>query len=140
MMACDHQAAGKEELEQALVRRLGCRGAVAVNSCTAALHLALVAAEVGEGDEVITSPYTFASTGETILYRRARPVFVDVEPETANIDVSRIEAAITPRTRAILPAVAKKVYGLVITSSPGWMPSAINAISSASVPDETPTA
>lgn len=91
------------ELERALCTRLGCAEAVAVSSCTAALHLALVAAGVGEGDEVITSPYTFASTGETILYTGARPVFVDVEPGTANLDVDRIEAAITERTRAIVP-------------------------------------
>ena len=92
-----------QELERALKDRLGCGGVVAVNSCTAALHLALVAAAVGDGDEVITTPYTFASTGETILYTGALPVFVDVEASTANLDPDRIEAAITPRTRAISP-------------------------------------
>ena len=76
---------------------------MAVSSCTAALHLALVAAGVGKGDEVVTTPYTFASTGEAILYTGARPVFVDVEPGTANIDPERVEAAVTERTRAILP-------------------------------------
>jgi len=91
------------ELEESLTRRLGCVDAVALNSCTAALHLALVTAGVGEGDEVITTPYTFASTGETILYTGARPVFVDVEPGTANLDVGRVEEAITARTRAIQP-------------------------------------
>jgi perosamine synthetase len=91
------------ELESALAARLGCRDAVAVSSCTAALHLALLAAGVGPGDEVVTTPYTFASTGETILYTGARPVFVDVEPVTANIDPERVAAAVTPRTRAILP-------------------------------------
>jgi perosamine synthetase len=76
--------------------------AVAVSSCTAALHLALIVAGVREGDEVVTSPYTFVSTGETILYLDARPVFVDVEPETKNPDPALIERAITPRTGAIV--------------------------------------
>jgi len=92
-----------QELERALKERLGCGDVLAVNSCTAALHLALVVAGVGDGDEVITTPYTFASTGETILYTGARPVFVDVEAATSNLDPDRIEAAITPRTRAISP-------------------------------------
>jgi dTDP-4-amino-4,6-dideoxygalactose transaminase len=76
--------------------------AVAVSSCTAALHLALIAVGVKEGDEVITSPYTFVATGETILYLGARPVFVDVEPGTKNMDPALLPAAITPRTRAIV--------------------------------------
>jgi dTDP-4-amino-4,6-dideoxygalactose transaminase len=76
--------------------------AVAVSSCTAALHLALIAVGVKEGDEVITSPYTFVATGETILYPGARPVFVDVEPGTKNMDPALLPAAITPRTRAIV--------------------------------------
>lgn len=76
--------------------------AVAVSSCTAALHLALIAVGVKERDEVITSPYTFVATGETILYLGARPVFVDVEPGTKNMDPAMLHAAITPRTRAIV--------------------------------------
>ena len=76
--------------------------AVALSSCTAALHLALIAAGVREKDEVVTSPYTFVSTTETILYLGARPVFVDVEPGTKNLDPSLLESAITPRTRAIV--------------------------------------
>jgi len=76
--------------------------AVALSSCTAALHLALIAAGVNEGDEVVTSPYTFVSTGETILYLDARPVFVDVERGTKNLDPALLERAITPRTRAIV--------------------------------------
>ena len=75
---------------------------VAVSSCTAALHLALIAAGVGEGDEVVTSPYTFVSTGETILYLGARPVFVDVERDTKNLDPRLLPAAITSKTRAIV--------------------------------------
>ena len=76
--------------------------AVAVSSCTAALHLALIAVGVKEGDEVVTSPYTFVSTGETILYLGARPVFVDVEAGTKNMNPALVPAAITPRTRAIV--------------------------------------
>lgn len=91
------------ELEESISRRVGCREAVAVNSCTAAMHLALAVAGVGEGDEVITSPYTFAATGEVILYRKAKPVFVDVEPSTGNLNPDLVEAAITPRTRALMP-------------------------------------
>ena len=76
---------------------------VAVNSCTAALHLALDALGVGAGDEVITSPITFASTANVIVHRGARPVFIDVEPDTFNIDAAAIERALTPRTKALLP-------------------------------------
>ena len=76
--------------------------AVALSSCTAALHLALIAVGVKEGDEVVTSPYTFVSTGETILYLGARPVFVDVEAGTKNMNPALVPAAITPRTRAIV--------------------------------------
>jgi dTDP-4-amino-4,6-dideoxygalactose transaminase len=76
---------------------------VAVNSCTAALHLALEAVSVGAGDEVITSPITFASTANVIVHRGARPVFVDVEPDTFNIDAAAVERALTPRTKALLP-------------------------------------
>ena len=75
---------------------------VALSSCTAALHLALIAAGVGPGDEVVTSPYTFVSTGETILYLGARPVFVDVEPSTKNLDPARLESALTAKTKAIV--------------------------------------
>src|SRR5581483_7892836 len=77
--------------------------AVGVNSGTSALHLALLAAGVGPGDEVITVPFTFVATAAAIGYTGARPVFVDVEPTSFNLDVSQIEAAITPRTKAILP-------------------------------------
>ena len=91
------------EFEAAFAAYAGVRHAVAVNSGTAAMHLALEAIGLREQDEVITTPYTFAATAEVIRYFRARPVLVDVEPSTLNIDPARIEAVITPRTRAILP-------------------------------------
>lgn len=82
---------------------VGCSHALALNSCTAGIHLALDVLGVGVGDEVITTPITFASTVNVIIHRGAHPVFVDVGPTTMNIDPSAIERAITPRTRAILP-------------------------------------
>jgi dTDP-4-amino-4,6-dideoxygalactose transaminase len=81
----------------------GAAHATGVNSGTSALHLALLAANVGPGDEVITVPFTFVASVATICYTGARPVFVDVEPQTCNMDVTRVAAAITPRTKAILP-------------------------------------
>ena len=92
-----------KQFEKTLAAYVGSTHAVGVNSCTAALELALEAAGVGAGDEVITSPITFASTANVIVHRGARPVFVDVEPSTLNLDASRLAAAITPKTRAIIP-------------------------------------
>jgi dTDP-4-amino-4,6-dideoxygalactose transaminase len=81
----------------------GAKYAMAVNSCTAGMHLSLLVAGVGPGDEVITTPMTFVSTVNTILHCGATPVLVDCERETGLIDTRRIEQAITPRTRAIMP-------------------------------------
>ena len=81
----------------------GTRHAVGVNSGTSALHLALLALDVGRGDEVVTVPFTFVATVAAVLYTGARPVLVDVEPDTLTMDPERLERAITPRTRAILP-------------------------------------
>ena len=89
--------------EKDLAAYTGAAHCVAVNSCTAALHLALDAIGVGAGDEVITSPMTFASTANVIVHRGARPVFVDVEPDTFNIDAAAIERAVTARTKALIP-------------------------------------
>ena len=77
--------------------------AVAVNSCTAALHLSLLAAGLGRGDEVITTPLTFCATVNAIIHAGATPVLADIDPETLNIDPSQVESRITERTRAILP-------------------------------------
>lgn len=77
--------------------------ALAVNSCTAALHTALTTLKIGAGDEVISTPMTFASTINVIEHVGAHPVLVDIEPDTLNIDPAKVSAAITPKTRAILP-------------------------------------
>ena len=89
--------------EEMFAEYVGCKHALAVNSCTAALHLSLVASGIGPGDEVITSPLTFAATANVAIHVGARPVFADIDPVTLTIDPREIERAITPRTRAILP-------------------------------------
>lgn len=91
------------EFELQFAEFVGARHAIAVNSCTAALHLALDAIGIKEGDEVIVPTLTFAATAEVVFYFRARPVLVDCCPKTLNIDPEQIERAITPRTRAIIP-------------------------------------
>jgi dTDP-4-amino-4,6-dideoxygalactose transaminase len=91
------------EFERNLASYLGLPHTVAVTSCTAAMHLALLAAGVREGDEVVTSPLTFVGTPNSVVMAGATPVFADVDPATGNIDPRAIEAAITERTRAILP-------------------------------------
>ncbi len=91
-----------ERFERAFVERIGTAHAVAVSSCTAALHLSLVALDIGPGDEVITTPMTWPSCAHVILQQGATPVFVDIDPMTLNIDPARIEERITDRTRAIL--------------------------------------
>lgn len=92
-----------KEFERLFAEYCGCKHAIALNSCTAALHLSLVAAGIGPGDEVITTPMTFAATVNVIIHVGAIPVFVDVEPGTLNIDPSRIEECVTSKTRAVIP-------------------------------------
>jgi dTDP-4-amino-4,6-dideoxygalactose transaminase len=91
------------EFEDAIARYVGARHAVAVSNCTSALHLALVAAGVGPGDEVICPSFSFIATANAIVHAGAKPVFVDIEPRTYNVDPELVEAAITPRTKAVVP-------------------------------------
>ncbi|MBC7804196.1 MAG: DegT/DnrJ/EryC1/StrS family aminotransferase [Candidatus Parcubacteria bacterium] len=97
-----------KELEDRLATWTGARHCLAVASGTEALLIALMALGVKAGDEVVTTPFTFVANAEMIALIGAKPVFVDVEEDTANIDVSKLEAAITPRTRAIMPV---SLYG-----------------------------
>lgn len=92
-----------KQFEEEFARQVGARYAIAVNSCTAALHLALEAIGLREGDEVIVPTITFAATAEVVTYFNARPVLVDCCSDTLNIDVEQIERAITPQTKAIIP-------------------------------------
>ncbi len=97
-----------QEFEQQFADFVGTKEAVAVSNGTCALHLAMHALEIRDGDEVITTPFSFISSANCILFERARPVFVDILPDTFCIDPEKIEAAITPRTKAIL---AVDVFG-----------------------------
>jgi perosamine synthetase len=89
--------------EQAFARRVGAAHACAVSSGTAGLHLALRAAGVSDGDEVVTTPFSFVASANVIAYERATPVFADVDPLTLNLDPAAAAAAVTPRTSAVLP-------------------------------------
>ena len=91
------------EFEKRFAEYLGAKHAVAVNSCTAALHVALLSQDIGPGDEVIITPMTFASTASTIIHTGATPVFADIDYRTGCIDPDEIEKKITPRTKAIVP-------------------------------------
>lgn len=92
-----------QAFEQEAADYLGVSHAVGCASGTDALHLALAAAGIGEGDEVITTPFTFIATAEAISYVGATPVFVDIDPKTFNIDLNQVEQAITSKTRAVIP-------------------------------------
>ena len=96
------------ELEEKLAAYCGAKHAIAVSSGTDALLIAMMALDIGPGDEVITSPFTFIATGEMIALLGATPVFVDIDPKTYNLDPILLEAAITPRARAIMPV---SLYG-----------------------------
>jgi dTDP-4-amino-4,6-dideoxygalactose transaminase len=92
-----------KKFEEDFASSVDAKHAIAVNSCTAALHLALESVGVNKGDEVITTPYTFAATAEVIRYFDACPVFVDILPDSFQINPGELKAAVTPKTRAILP-------------------------------------
>ena len=89
--------------EAAFAEHIGAPAALALNSCTAGLHVALATLGIGPGDEVITTPMTFCASANVIEHVGARPVLVDIDPETLQISPEGIRAAVTPRTRAILP-------------------------------------
>ena len=108
-----------KELETALAAYAGTKHCITVASGTEALLIALMALDLQPGDEVITTPFTFAATAETIVLLGGVPVFVDIEPDSLNLDAALIEAAITPRTKAIMPV---SLYGQVCDMD------AINAI------------
>ena len=91
------------EFEKQFAEYLGAKYAVAVNSCTAALHVSLLTQDIGPGDEVITTPMTFASTASTIIHTGATPVFADIDYRTGCIDPDEVEKKITSRTKAIVP-------------------------------------
>jgi len=92
-----------KQFEDEFAAFVGSQFAISVNSCTAALHLSLIALGIGPGDEVISTPLTFCATVNVIEHVHAKPVFVDIDPLTLNIDPNRIGSAITPRTKAIIP-------------------------------------
>ena len=90
------------EFEREFARYVGAKHAVAVSSCTTALHLGFIAAGIGPGDEVLCPSLSFIASANSIRYVGATPIFVDIDPVTFNLDPARIEEAITPRARAIL--------------------------------------
>ena len=92
-----------EDFEEAFRRYFNVKYAIAVNSGTSGLHLVVRALGIGEGDEVITSPFSFIASTNCILFERAKPIFVDIDEKTLNIDIRRIEEKITSKTKAILP-------------------------------------
>src|SRR6266403_2041472 len=104
-----------KEFEQEFAAYCGVRHCVSLNSGTSALHLALRCLDVGPGDEVITVPFTFIATVWAINYVGAKPVFVDIDPARRTLDPAKLEAAITPRTKAIMPV---HLYGMPAAMAP----------------------
>ena len=104
-----------KEFEQNFAEMCGVKHAIATTSGTTALHMALLAHGIGPGDEVITSPFTFIASANSVLFVGATPVFVDIDPKTFNMDPSLVEAAITPNTKAIMPV---HLYGMVCDMGP----------------------
>ncbi|HEY9246947.1 MAG TPA: DegT/DnrJ/EryC1/StrS family aminotransferase, partial [Candidatus Methanoperedens sp.] len=104
-----------KDFEAAFAEYAGTSDAVAVNSGTAALHVALLAHNIGKGDEVITTPFTFVATANSVLFTGAKPVFADIEEDTFNIDTGNIVEKITPKTKAIIPV---HLYGQTADMEP----------------------
>ena len=103
------------EFERAFAPRVGAQHASAVSSGTAGLHLGLRAVGVSDGDEVVTSPFSFVASANVVIYERARPVFADIDPVTLNLDPDAAAAAVTERTTALLP-VHIFVYPAALTA------------------------
>ena len=101
------------EFENAVAGYVGTRHAIAVSSGTAGLHLLVRALDIGPGHEVITTPFSFVASSNCILFERARPVLVDIDPDTWQIDAPAVDAAVTPKTKAVIPV---DVFGAV----PDW--------------------
>ena len=99
------------QFEKSFSEQIGCAYTVGVTSCTAALHLSLLANGIGPGDEVITTPMTFIATATAIIQAGATPIFADVEKDTGNIDVKEVESKITSRTKAVIPV---HLYGQMV--------------------------
>lgn len=133
VMESSHLSIGPriQAFESEFVKQLGVKHAIAVNSGTSGLHCLVKAMGIGKGDEVITTPYSFVASTNCLLFEGATPVFVEIDPKTFNMDLNQVEAAITPRTKAILPvdvfgqpmdmevvnAIAKKHNLLVLEDS-----------------------
>ena len=96
--------------EEAVARYVGAQHAIAVSSGTTGLHLLMRAIGIGPGDEVITTPFSFVASSNCVLFERGRPVFVDIDPETWNIDINRMESTVTKKTKALIPV---DVFGTV---------------------------
>ena len=103
------------QLEADFCNVIGVKHAIATSNGTTALHIALLAHGIGPGDEVITTPFTFIASANSIVYTGATPVYCDIDPETFCIDPHKIEALITPRTKAIMPV---HIYGLPCDMKP----------------------
>lgn len=104
-----------KEFESSFAEFTGTEHAVSTSSGTTALHIALLASGIGKDDEVLIPPVTFFATASTVLFSGARPVFVDIDPDTFNIDVGKVEEAVTPRTKAIVPV---HMYGQPVDMKP----------------------
>jgi dTDP-4-amino-4,6-dideoxygalactose transaminase len=125
------------EFEQLFAERMGASHAVAVSNCTSALHLSLLALGVGPGDEVVVTPHSFIATSNAVLHCGARPVFVDIDPSTLNMDPDLVAGAVTPRTKVIMavhqvgrPAALERIARIATDSGVALLEDAACAVGS----------